>query len=198
MGKIENKGHTDRVGLNEETMKKEEIMIPRFKMMVGPMSAVLVLFVLFCAMIAAPVQAKDYTRTCHARYSVCPSSFRGVCWNFDFDGKGTIGYYNPNKARERARHNLDECIDTHWQRYTATGRPAECTAANQIYNYPVNSLIVDLSRNVCRLNPGHQTIQVGIGVIYSGQDGCTLSNNSWNRSITRNHTVFCTAEGPLH
>ena len=145
-----------------------------------------------------PSHAKDYTRSCHARYSVCPSSFRGTCWNFEFDGKGTVGYYNPNKARERARHNIDECIDAHWRRYTATGRPPECTTGNQIYDYPVNSLAVDMSRNVCRLNPGHETIQVVIGVVYTGQAGCTLDNNSWNRTIARNHTVFCTSDGPLH
>lgn len=142
--------------------------------------------------------AKTYTRSCGAHYSACPSSFSGRCWQFDFTGKGSIGYYNPNKARERARKNIDECLDTHWLRYTATGKPKECTSANQIYSYPVNSLVVDLSRNLCRLNPGRTSMQVTISTTYSGKKGCTLRNNSWKRIITRNHTVHCPDDIPLY
>jgi PAN domain len=136
--------------------------------------------------------AKDYTRSCRASYSVHPSSIRdGNSYTFEFSGRGTIGYYNPNKARERARRNIDECIDTHWRRYTATSRPDQCTNSNQVYDYPLNSLAVDIPGNICRLNPGHDSISVSITVVYSGDKGCTLDNNSWNRHITRNHLVNC-------
>lgn len=135
--------------------------------------------------------AKNYTRSCKAKYSVNPTSFRGTSWTFEFTGKGTIGYYNPNEARRRARRNIDECIDTHWRRYTASGRPRECTEANQIYSYPVGSLISDISRNICRLNPGHSSISVSITVGYSGKEGCYLDNNSWGRVITRNLLITC-------
>ena len=139
------------------------------------------------------VLARDYTRSCSARYIVSPTSIRGgASWQFDFTGRGTVGAYAIiNKARERARRNIDECIDTHWRRYTATGRPRECTGANQVYNYPVGCLACEIQRNICRLNPGHAAITVAINATYSGDRGCTLDNNSWMREIARNHTVTC-------
>ncbi|THB79847.1 MAG: hypothetical protein D6B25_00215 [Desulfobulbaceae bacterium] len=159
----------------------------------------LVSLTLLMVFVAASIaSAKTYTRSCGAKYTVSPSSFRGTSWSFSFTGKGKIGYYNPNKARERARRNIDECIDTHWARRTATGRPAECSQSNLIYNYPVGSMIVDLSTNICRLNPGHDTIRVNIGVLYSGKAGCTLSNNSWQRNVVRNFQVHCPTQTPLY
>lgn len=137
-------------------------------------------------------QAKDYTRSCSANYSVSPVG-GGESWNFTFTGKGTVGYYNPNEARRRARHNIDECIDAHWDNINATGRPSACTESNQIYSYPVNSLAVDIQRNICRLNPGRPRIPVSINVTYNGQSGCTLRNNSWLRHVAQNYNVNCSS-----
>ncbi len=148
-------------------------------------------FVLTLATISIFSESRaDVTRSCGASYSVCPSG-GGSCWSFDFTGRGTVGYFNPNEARRRARHNIDECIDTHWRNYTSTGRPQQCTSSNQVYGYGVGSLIVDMSRNICRRNPGRSSVVVSIRAIYSGDRGCTLRNNSWNREIARNHTVRC-------
>ncbi len=134
----------------------------------------------------------DVTRSCTATYNACPAG-GGACWTFDFTGSGTAGHYAPNKARRRARTNIDECIDSHWRNYTATRRPTECTSANQISRYPVRSLIVDMTQNLCRLNPGSSSMNVSINVTYRGRKGCTLRNNSWLRNIAQNHTINCPA-----
>lgn len=85
--------------------------------------------------------AKTYTRSCKAKYRIepviRPHNSIETEW---FTGKGTVGYFNPNLARERARKNLEECIDTHWRNRTENNRPRECTEANKVFNYPFNNL----------------------------------------------------------
>lgn len=145
-------------------------------------------------LIGGEAAAKNYTRSCGARYSVTPTSISGGhAYTFQFQGRGTVGYYNPNEARRRARRNIDECIDTHWAHRTATSRPDQCRESNQVYNYPLNSWAVDIRRNICRLNPGHDTITVTVNVLYSGDKGCYLRNNSWSRTIARGYVVHCAA-----
>jgi hypothetical protein len=133
--------------------------------------------------------ASDYTRSCRARWSVGPTSFRGQSWSFEFEGRGTVGYYNPNEARRRARGNIDECLTTHWaNRYAA--RPNQCTQSNGIHSYAVGCLSQAIIQNICRLNPGHQTITVMATASYSGDTGC-IEHNNWMSTIARDYVVTC-------
>jgi hypothetical protein len=137
--------------------------------------------------------AKDYTRSCTAKYIVSPHSFRGESLERTFQGKGTVGSYMPNTARERARRNLDECITAHWNNRYSGARPRECTEANQIYNYPFNSLHTEIALGICQANRGHGEIGVDINVLYSGDTGCLLDRNLWKREIIRDYRVTCAA-----
>jgi hypothetical protein len=137
--------------------------------------------------------AKDYTRSCTAKYIISPHSFRGESLERTFQGKGTVGWYAPNTARERARRNLDECITAHWNNRYSGARPRECTDANQVYNYPFNSLHAEIAHGICLANRGHSEIGVDISVLYSGDKGCLLDRNLWKRDIIRDYRVTCAA-----
>ncbi len=142
---------------------------------------------------AEGVYAKDYTRSCTAKIGISPSSFRGTSVERTFQGRGTVGSYMPNTARERARRNIDECITAHWNNRYSGSRPTECTEANQVYNYPFNSLHTEIAHNICLANRGHGTIDVSINVLYSGDKGCLLDRNLWMREVARDYRVTCAA-----
>lgn len=147
-------------------------------------------------------QARDYTRSCTATLGVGATTPRGERLqgaNFTFSASGTVGWYAPNTARERARRNIDECIDSAWARRYQASRPTDCTEANQVHSYPFSSLHFGLQQAVCLSNRGRDTILVDVGVSYRGDSGCLLDNNSWNRTITRAYTIQCPGpDGVLH
>jgi len=135
--------------------------------------ACLTIFLIF--FLSNPAYAKTYTRSCTASYYINPTSIpsggrRLVLHRFT--GKGKIGYYNPNKARRRARKNLDECVRAHWRNRHASNMPSECTESNLIYNYPYNSLEAELGHQICTANRGYDHIIASIGVSYRGKKGC--------------------------
>ena len=144
-----------------------------------------------------PVNAKDYTRSCKATYifsAETPDGARLQGAQREFQGKGTAAH-NPNKAREKARRNIDECITKHWENRNATHRPSECTESNQIYNYPFTSLHFGIQQALCSRNPGRQRIDATITVTYTGDKGCLLDRNNWRRSVATDHRIKCpTAE----
>ena len=154
------------------------------------------LFTLLTALVfsvSAPVFAKDYTRSCTATYNLSartPGGTRLRGEQRSFQGKGTIGYYNPNKARERARRNIDECITRHWETRNASSKPSQCTESNKVYNYPFNGLHFGIQQALCVRNPGRVRIIAGITVTYDGQTGCTPGNR-WMRTVATNHTINC-------
>jgi nicotinamide mononucleotide (NMN) deamidase PncC len=82
--------------------------------------------------------AQDVTRSCTAQYSVSVTSINGAAGQTypSFSGQGTVGYFNPNEARRRARHNLDECVQAAWDNRDMVSRPTQCTETNQIFSYP--------------------------------------------------------------
>lgn len=138
--------------------------------------------------------AKDYTRSCSATISIgatTPSGQRLRGATYNFSGRGTVGWFAPNKARERARRNIDECIDAAWARRHQTSRPSACTESNQVHSYPFTGLQFGLQQAVCRANPGHDRILVSLTVQFSGDRGCLNYTNTWNRVVTQAYTVQC-------
>jgi len=136
----------------------------------------------------------DVTRSCSATITIGATTvslqrLQGA--SYHFSGRGTHGGLSPNTARERARRNIDECIDAAWARRHHTSRPEACTESNQVYNYPFTSLQFGLQQAVCNANPGHDRILVTLSVQYSGDTGCLLRHNEWNRIVTRAYTVQC-------
>lgn len=141
-----------------------------------------------------PADAKTYTRSCTAKYSVSVTSPRGISGQTypSFTGKGTIGYFRPNEARRRARRNLDECIQAHWDRRDMTGRPTQCTESNQIYSYPLTSGFIPTIRNdICSRNKSHEAITVNINALFDGQKGCFLDRNLWKTNVVNNFRIQC-------
>jgi hypothetical protein len=136
----------------------------------------------------------DETRSCTATYSVSIGSISGATNPTypPFTGRGTVGYFNPNEARERARHNLDECITAHWENRNMTGRPSQCTESNQIYNYPfTNGLIPKIVIDVCSRYKAYESFTLGLSVGFQGDTGCLLDRNVWSRSVVSNYRVNC-------
>lgn len=138
---------------------------------------------------AVPVAAKDYTRSCSASIRFGPEG-GGTSVQHSFTGKGTERTYRPNSAREKARRNIDECLDAHFADPHGL-RPNACTPANQVYDYPFRRLHQEMAMQACNANPGRANLRLNANVVYTGQKGCTLSNNSWNRTLVRNYAVTC-------
>ena len=139
-------------------------------------------------------EARDYTRSCSATISIGATTTSGQRLrggSHDFSGQGTVGYFAPNKARERARRNIDECIDAAWAGRHRTSRPQACTESNQVYSYPFTSLQFGLQQALCNANPGHGSILVNLTVQYGGDRGCLQYTNTWNRVVTQAYTVQC-------
>ncbi len=148
-------------------------------------------------------EARDYTRSCTATIGINAQSptgerLRGA--SYRFSGQGTVGYFAPNTARERARRNIDECIDAAWAHRYGTSRPSACTESNQVYSYPFYGLHFGVQQAVCLTNRGREQIFVDVNVQFSGDTGCTLRTNSWNRVVTQGYTINCPDydEGPRH
>ncbi len=143
---------------------------------------------------AAEAQAKSYTRTCNASFLVSattPTGARLTGATYRFTGQGTVGYYAPNTARERALTNINECIDAAWANRLGTSRPSACTPSNQVNSYPFYGLHVGVMQAVCLANPGHDQILVDLSVTYSGDTGCVPPHNNWMRVVTRAYTINC-------
>jgi hypothetical protein len=151
--------------------------------------------------------AKDYTRSCDCQYSVGVGTANGdtvdgPSYTYPlFSGQGTVGYYNPNEARRRARHNLDECIQAAWDHRDGVSRPTECTDANQIFNYPFPmGLIPKIRDDVCNSNPDYDWFTMGLAAGFYGNTGCLLDRNLWNTIIATNYRINCPtrSDGPLY
>lgn len=166
----------------------------------------LILILIFGIAFLGLAAAKDYTRSCGCQYSVGVStangnSVDGPSFSYpSFSGQGTVGYYNPNEARRRARHNLDECIQAAWEHRDMTSMPTECTEANQIFSYPFNNGLIPRIRNdVCSSNLDYNWFTMGLSAVFSGDTGCYLDRNLWNTIITTNYRVNCpSASEPLY
>ncbi len=149
------------------------------------------------------VAAKDYTRSCTATYVISattPTGARLTGANFSFTGKGTVGYYAPNTARERALKNINECVDDAWAHRLGTSVPRACTSSNQIHGYPFTGLHVGIMQAVCLANRGHDQILINLHVGYDGDTGCIAYPNIWRRLITQAYTINCPdySAGPSH
>jgi hypothetical protein len=162
----------------------------------------LILGIFFLGLVAA----KDYTRSCDCQYSMSVNAANGDPVDGpsnsypSFSGKGTVGYYNPNEARKRARHNLDECIQAAWEHRDGVSKPTECTESNQIFSYPINNgLIPKIRMDVCNSNPDYDWFTIGISATFSGDNGCLLDRNLWNTNIISNYRVNCPSDSePLY
>ena len=136
--------------------------------------------------------ARDYIRSCSAAYIVTPISIRGGNTAFlpRFQGRGKVGYYNPNEARRRASRNINECINAHWADRDSSNTPIECTESNRIYNYHFTPLSAHLRNEVCRLNKGHDRITSRVSVQKYGRTGC-WGNINVPSTISSDFTVNC-------
>jgi hypothetical protein len=135
----------------------------------------------------------DVTRSCKAKYVVSISSISSATsptYEF-FTGKGTVGYFAPNKARERARKNLDECVEAAWNRRDMTSRPSQCTESNQVYSYPFHGLMPRITNDVCSRYKAHETIRIGVFVLFEGDKGCLLGRNLWKTELATNYQINC-------
>jgi len=135
----------------------------------------------------------DVTRSCTAKYVVSISSISGATspTYTPFQGKGTVGSFAPNKARERARKNLDECVEAHWERRNMTSRPSQCTESNKIYNYPFTGLMPKITNDVCSRYKSYETITIGVFVLFEGDKGCLLGRNLWKTDLATNYRINC-------
>jgi hypothetical protein len=136
----------------------------------------------------------DVTRSCTAKYVVGVSSVSGatVPTYTPFTGKGTVGYFAPNKARERARKNLDECIQAHWLNRNMNGSPSQCKESNQVYNYTFDrGLIPVITIDLCSRNKAYETLNISLFVLFDGDTGCFLDRNLWKTELTTNYRINC-------
>jgi len=140
---------------------------------------------------APAAQARDYTRSCTATISFGPSG--GTYVRHSFTGRGTVSTYRPNTAREKARRNIDECLNANFANPNGL-RPNACTTSNQVYNYPFRRLHQELALQACNANRGRPNLRLGISVTYDGDKGCTLDNNSWGRTLLSNYQVNCATQ----
>jgi hypothetical protein len=166
---------------------------------------ILVLILLSGTVILDSAVAKDYTRSCDCDFGATVETINGYTadgpsYDYPFSGQGTVGYYNPNEARRRARHNIDECLRAAWDHRDGTSIPTECTEANQIYNYPLTiGLIPEIRNNVCSRNPDYIWFTIGVSAVFTGDTGCTLDNNNWLTTLARNYRVNCpTRDYPIY
>lgn len=155
-----------------------------------------------CALILVPflllafpgsaAYAKDYIRSCSAAYIITPTSIRGGRTAIlpRFQGKGKVGYFNPNEARRRASRNINECIQAHWANRDSGRTPSECTESNRIYNYHFTPLSAHLRNEVCRLNKGHARITSRVSAQLYGDTGC-WGNINTPTTISSNYTLTC-------
>jgi hypothetical protein len=151
----------------------------------------MVLFIVLILM--NTTSSADVTRSCKAKYVVAVSSVSGapVPTYPYFTGKGTVGSFAPNTARERARRNLDECVQAAWDRRTMTSRPSQCTETNQVYNYPFNGLMPRITNDVCSRNKAYDTLRIGLFVLFEGDKGCLLRRNLWKTELATNELINC-------
>jgi len=173
---------------------QSEVVVKKMKS--GLASIFQLAIALFVFVVNNPVLAKDYIRQCKANLYFSASTLdrqKNMTHAYpSFIGKGKVGYWAPNKARERARQNIDECLDAAWESKYVLNKPSLCTEANQIYNYPIQSgMIPDITLKACSKIPGHERLTVNLEVTYDGQQGCMLDNNSWGRKIARDFTIKC-------
>jgi len=126
-------------------------------------------FLLLALMLLLPfgvVNAKDYVRACQAEYSVKVKTLKGGYLGtrvFKFSGKGKVGWYAPNKARERARANIEQCVTKAWEKRHLASKPSECSESNRIYNYPFSGgLHPEITYAVCSSYPGHQSLSIDL------------------------------------
>jgi hypothetical protein len=148
-------------------------------------------------------EARDYTRSCSASFAIgaaTPAGGRLAGATYRFSGQGTVGYYAPNTARERALANINECLDAAWAHRLGTSQPNACRESNEVYSYPFTGLHFSVTQAVCLANRGHDQILVDLSVTYSGDTGCVPAHNNWMRLITRAYTINCPDydAGPLH
>ncbi len=144
------------------------------------------------AMTAAPVAARDYTRSCSATISISPAG-GGSGVSHNFSGRGTVGAFMPNTARERARRNIDECVNAAWSSPHGL-RPAACTPSNQVYDWPYNRLHQEVALELCNRNPARERIFLDVRVTYQGDTGCVAQPNIWLRTIRENYLVQCATQ----
>jgi hypothetical protein len=73
-----------------------------------------------------------------------------------------------------------------------TGRPSQCTEANQIFNYPFTSgLIPKIAIDVCSRNKAYDRINIGLSVLFQGDTGCLLDRNLWKTDVASNYQINC-------
>ncbi len=146
------------------------------------------LFAVTSILVQTSAFAKSYIRQCSARVSVGVIGGTGLA-DFTFIGKGKVGYRNRDEARRRARRNIDECLNAHWNSSNPEVRPSQCTSSNRVYNYPTTNM----SRALCTRNPNNPNLSnIVVIVNYSGHGGC---KNGTFRYVVRNKTIRCYTPG---
>lgn len=157
-----------------------------------------ILMLILVTAFSGSVTAKDYTRSCDCQLNLGVdtvnghSVVNGPSKTYAFSGQGTVGYYNPNEARRRARHNLDECIQSAWDNRNGVWVPSECTEANQIYDYPfTNGLIPQITNEICNEHLDYNWFTMALSATFSGNTGCLLDRNLWLTNIITNYRVNC-------
>ncbi len=142
--------------------------------------------------LAMPAHSRDYTRSCSATISISPTG-GGSGVSHNFTGRGTVGAYMPNTARERARRNIDECVNAAWANPHSL-RPSACTSSNQVYDWPYNRLHQEVAQAICNRNPARERVFVNVRVTYQGDTGCVAQPNIWLRTIRENYLVQCATQ----
>jgi len=153
------------------------------------------ILLLLCGMVFFGLAAaQDVTRSCTAQYSVSVTSINGAAGQTypSFSGQGTVGYFNPNEARRRARHNLDECVQAAWDNRYQVSKPTQCTETNQIFSYPFNmGLIPKIGIDLCSRYKAYDSLTIALSVVFSGDEGCLLDRNLWNTKLATDYLINC-------
>jgi hypothetical protein len=142
--------------------------------------------------VTVPEARADTTRSCTATIHISPAG-GGNGVSHTFTGRGTTNTFRPNTARERALNNIDECLNAHWANPHGL-RPAACTQANQVFNYPYRRLHQEVALEACNANPARERIFLNVTVTYQGDTGCIRHPNIWARTIRENYLVQCATQ----
>jgi hypothetical protein len=150
-----------------------------------------VLVAAFAALTAAAPAMADITRSCAATLVVSPD---GGGSDRSYSYRARVNAQNltwANRAREQARRNIIECFERHWSMRMSDSSPAMCRPEGGMDGYPFRALSQDLTRDICAVNPGRQTMLVDITVRITGEKGCELPNEWAPVRLVNDHRVYC-------
>lgn len=129
----------------------------------------------------------DITRSCSADLRVSVQGGNNLSYHLVQRVTAQNRLY-ANAARERAREALISCFREHWAMRMSTDRPYWCA---NVEGYPFQALSQELSRDVCRANPGRDSLVISIAMHISGERGCEGVNEWAGVRMATGYRIYC-------